>query len=441
MERESFEDTAVAEKLNKDFVSIKVDREERPDIDHTYMMFCQALTGAGGWPLTVFMTPDKKPFFAGTYFPKYSEGGRPGLINVLNYLAQTWRDEKEKILTSAEDIFLAVAGQHDGKNKKEPKQQLKEVIDIKMQGQADDIMVWGKEIIEQGFEMLVKTYDQKFGGFGNAPKFPSAHNLGFLMRYHFENSNMNSEVMVKKTLDMMADGGIYDQIGYGFSRYSTDRFWLVPHFEKMLYDNATLAYVYLEAYQLTKEQRYGEIAREIFSYALRDMLSPEGGFYSAEDADSEGEEGKFYVWTYEETTEVLTEKLNSFRENQSATSSEKQFGDIFQRCFPEPKALVNLFCEAYNITEEGNFEGKNILNRLFSDWKKLAQINDIAFDDFMLVIRYCSTVLLETREKRVRPSKDDKILASWNGLMIAALAKGAQAFSAREQTLKLVGSF
>lgn len=435
MERESFEDLEVAAKLNKDFISIKVDREERPDIDHTYMMFCQALTGAGGWPLTVIMTADKKPFFAGTYFSKHSEGGRPGLLNVLNYLAQTWEVEKDKVLSSAEEIFSAVSGLHGNEENKLKvlKQKQEEVIGINMQEQADDIMSWGKGVIDKGLEMLVKTYDQRFGGFGKAPKFPSAHNLGFLMRYHLDRSDMNSSVIIKKTMDIMADGGIYDQIGYGFSRYSTDRFWLVPHFEKMLYDNATLAYAYLEAYQMTHEQRYADIAKEIFSYVLRDMLSPEGGFYSAEDADSEGEEGKFYVWTYQEATEVLTAEISRIKENKPGKGAEAQFRDVFLRYFSDPLTFANIFCEAYNITKEGNFEEKNILNRLFSDWHKLAQKNDIVFDDFMQLIQYCGAILLKAREKRVRPGKDDKILVSWNGLMIAALAKGAQVFSYQER--------
>ena len=270
MERESFEDEEIAEILNKNFISIKVDREERPDIDQIYMNVCQAMTGSGGWPMTIVMTPDKKPFFAGTYFPKDDKWGRAGLKNILPKLAELWKNERERIYDVASGIVNAINSQK------------RSVV-----GNLD------KSTLEETYRQLSNDFDERYGGFGQAPKFPTAHKIIFLLRYWKQTGKTHALEMAEKTLDAMAGGGIYDHIGFGFHRYSTDRHWLVPHFEKMLYDNALLAYAYIEAYQATSKEKYAEIARQIFDYVNRNMTSPEGGFYSAEDADSEGVEGNF----------------------------------------------------------------------------------------------------------------------------------------------------
>ena len=288
MERESFEDEEVARILNRDFIAIKVDREERPDIDHIYMNVCHALTGHGGWPLTIIMTPEQKPFFAGTYFPKNDRMGMQGLLTILERVSNTWKNKRNELLDYGEKIIKAVNQTYD-----------EYYIDLDV------------DIAEEVFTQFKYEFDSKYGGFGEAPKFPTPHNLYFLLRYWYNTGDDTALYMVEKTLDSMYKGGIYDHIGFGFSRYSTDKKWLVPHFEKMLYDNALLAIAYLEAYQTTKKQKYADIADEIFQYVLRDMTSPEGGFYSAEDADSEEEEGKFYVWTVEEIKEVLGEEAGT----------------------------------------------------------------------------------------------------------------------------------
>lgn len=363
MARESFEDDEVAELLNKHFVSIKVDREERPDIDMIYMNACQAMTGQGGWPLTVVMTPDKKPFFAGTYFPKESKWGRPGLMDILKQLIEVWEKERSRIDTVGNQVMRILQAQDHG-----------------TPGKLEE------SIIEEAFHEFSINFDVKYGGFGMAPKFPTPHNLLFLLRYWHKTGDNKALQMAEKTLEAMAKGGIFDHIGFGFHRYSTDGNWLVPHFEKMLYDNALLAYVYTEAYQATKKNLYKDIAGKIFTYVLRDMTSPEGGFYSAEDADSEGEEGKFYVWTPAEVEEVLGDEDGKW------------------------------FCRTFDISSKGNFEGKSIPNLING---KIVE-ND-------RVIR-CREKLFSAREKRIHPHKDDKILTSWNGLMIAAFAKGARVF-------------
>ncbi len=363
MERESFEDDKVAEALNRSFISIKVDREERPDIDHIYMNVCQALTGSGGWPLTILMTADKKPFYAGTYFPKQNRMGMPGLLSILESVRKAWTDNREDLLHSSNQILNAIS-----------------------RPESDTIEEFNPNLIEEAFFQFKSHFDNTYGGFGNAPKFPTPHNLFFLLRYWYKTKEKSALNMVEKALDSMYRGGIYDHIGYGFSRYSTDRKWLVPHFEKMLYDNALLAISYLETYQATKNQKYSQIASEIFRYVLRDMTSPKGGFYCAEDADSEGEEGKFYVWTVDEIKNVLGEEDGS------------------------------KFCEYFNITSKGNFEGKNIPN--------LIEPTSVVIDTE--VINRSREKLFSIRNKRVHPYKDDKILTSWNGLMIAAMAIGGR---------------
>ncbi len=364
MERESFEDQEVANLLNKDFVSIKVDREERPDIDTIYMDVCQAMTGHGGWPLTIIMTPDKKPFFAATYLPKNSRQGVNGLVQVLPRIHQLWITERDMVLNSSDHISDY----------------------IKTRDENISSSVISSEIFAKAFDQLASNFDEVYGGFGRAPKFPSPHNLLYLMRYYELQGEVKALEMVEKTLQSMYQGGIYDHIGFGFARYSTDRYWLVPHFEKMLYDNALLAIAYLEAYQLTGKELYARASREIFTYILRDMTSPEGAFYSAEDADSEGVEGKFYVWTEEEIISLLGEEDGAH------------------------------FCRLYDISKDGNFEDKNIPNL----------IKGMIDEDARQQIEPVREMLFNYRERRVHPHKDDKILMAWNGMMIAALAVGAR---------------
>lgn len=362
MEKESFEDEEVAELLNKYFVSIKVDREERPDIDHIYMTACQAMTGHGGWPLTIIMTPDKKPFFAGTYFPKKDRYGMPGLISILNSVQKTWSEKRDELENIGNQVTEAVStGDYY---------------------ESDSIL--DESIIEKAYKQLEHSFDPEYGGFGSAPKFPAPHNLMFLLRYWYATGEEKALDMVEKTLDSMYKGGIYDHIGFGFCRYSTDRKWLVPHFEKMLYDNALLSIAYAEAYQITKKDRYAKAAMEIYKYIERDMTSPDGAFYSAEDADSEGVEGLFYLWTPDEIISVLGD-------------------DDGKR-----------FCDMFDITSTGNFEGRNIPNLI-----KSAETDD-AF------IAKCRNKLFNAREKRVRPFRDDKILTSWNALMAASFAIGGR---------------
>lgn len=284
MEKECFEDEEVASLLNDTFICIKVDREERPDIDNVYMIVCQMMTGSGGWPLTIMMTFDKKPFYAATYIPKESKYGRPGLIEIIPAIKQMWTNNKEQILKSAENIILAI----------EKSNKYEERFDL------------NADILEKAFNQFDMSFDDENGGFGRAPKFPSPHNLMFLLMYHNRTKNQRAIEMVTKTLDAMYIGGIFDQIGFGFHRYSTDEKWLLPHFEKMLYDQAMLSMAYTEAYLATGNNDYKTASERIIEYILRDMTSLEGGFYSAEDADSEGIEGKFYVWSLDEIKQVLS---------------------------------------------------------------------------------------------------------------------------------------
>lgn len=360
MERESFEDQEVADVLNKKFICIKVDREERPDIDNIYMKACQVMTGRGGWPLSVFMTPDQKPFYTATYIPKKSRYGMPGIIDLSQKLHELWMKNSTDVLNYADDFTKSLT-------------QLSE---------TDKIRIPEKKTIENCFLRLEHTFDNEYGGFGNTPKFPVPQNLLFLLRYYHSQNNNKALQIVEKTLDSMAKGGIYDHIGGGFARYSTDKIWLVPHFEKMLYDNALLIMCYAEAYQNTDKEIYKTIVKDTLTYVKREMTSPEGAFYSAEDADSEGEEGKYYVWTQEEIIDVLGEKEGIE------------------------------FCKSYDISSRGNFEGKNIPNLIHNpNWE-----NDY--------IQYAQTKekLIFSRNSRIHPHKDDKILTSWNGLMIAACA-------------------
>ncbi len=374
MERESFENPEVAALLNDLFVPVKVDREERPDIDHLYMGAVQAMTGSGGWPLSVFLTPEGKPVTGGTYFPPEDKWGRPGMKTILPRVAQTWKEKKEEMGRAGEELL--------GLLKDRPQQ-----------GEAAAV----SEITAKAFYQFVNNFDPEHGGFGSAPKFPRSHEISFLLRYHYRHKDPDSLRMVRRTLDKMAGGGIYDHLGGGFARYSTDAEWLVPHFEKMMYDQAMISRTYLEAYQAAGEAAYAEVARDIFRYVLRDMTGPEGGFYSAEDADSEGEEGKFYVWRPEEITQIVG---------------------------PQQAALFNDF---YGITDEGNFEHAASIphvSRSLAEFCKERNLKEEAVKPVLALIR---EKLFEARKKRVPPGKDDKILTSWNAMMISSLCLGAQA--------------
>ena len=373
MAHESFEDEEVAKLMNEVFVSIKVDREERPDIDKIYMTICQMMTGSGGWPLTIIMTPDKKPFFAGTYFPKESRFGRVGIIDLIKRIKELWNNQRNELLNSAEQITFSLQN-----------------IDQESPGEK-----FSDEILKKAFRQLSIQFDSVNGGFGNRPKFPTPHNLIFLLRYWKRSGDKKALEMVETTLQAMRKGGIYDHIGFGFHRYSTDSIWLVPHFEKMLYDQALIAIAYIEAYQATKNNLYKETAQEILSYVLRDMMSQEGGFYSAEDADSEGEEGKFYVWTQEELKDILNNDD------------------------------LELAIKTFNIEESGNYleeaSGKKTKSNIL-------YLKDFPKKENFENLKKIRLTLFSERVKRIHPHKDDKILTDWNGLMIVALAKGTTAF-------------
>ncbi|TET00369.1 MAG: thioredoxin domain-containing protein [Promethearchaeota archaeon] len=368
MAHESFEDPYVAKLLNKTFISIKVDREERPDIDKIYMTVCQLMTGSGGWPLTIVMTPDKKPFFAGTYFPKESRFGRIGIIDLTKRIDSLWKNERNQLLESSEKIIFALQ-------------------DVNAESPGSCLT---KSVLNSTFSQLSARFDKKNGGFGTAPKFPTPHNLLFLLRYWKRTGDENALAMVEKTLKKMRMGGIYDHIGFGFHRYSTDSDWLVPHFEKMLYDQSLLTLAYVEAYQATDKIEYANTANEIMTYVLRDMTSPEGAFYSAEDADSEGEEGKFYVWSKKEIEEILgVDKTENF----SKLYNVKVDGNFLDEA-TRVKTRKNILHQDFSSTHSSNFDLESARKQLF-----------------------------EAREKRIRPHKDDKVLTDWNGLMIAAFAK------------------
>ncbi len=377
MANESFEDEDVASLLNKWFVSIKVDREERPDIDNIYMTVCQAMIGQGGWPLTIIMTPDRKPFFAATYIPKFGRYGRPGLMELLPRIAEIWRDRRSEVLDSAEAVTQAISNSM-------ARPQVETALSF--------------DVIQKAFDQLAARFDRRNGGFGGAPKFPSPHNLVFLLRYAYRTKNRAAVEMVRNTLVQMRAGGIYDHLGFGFHRYSTDAEWKVPHFEKMLYDQALLLMAYTEAWQVTGQDVFRRTVSEIIEYLFRDLRSPEGGFYSAEDADSEGEEGKFYLWTRDEIIQILGEEQGS------------QVAEYFQ------------------VRPGGNFDdeatrqhsGRNILHT-----KPGIDASPDAYDPKLDEAR---VKLLEARKRRIRPSLDDKILTDWNGLTIAALAIASRVF-------------
>ena len=381
MEHESFEDSTVAAQMNKYFVSIKVDREEMPEVDHLYMSVCQAMTGRGGWPLTIVMTPDKDPFFAGTYFPKQGRGKQPGMLQLIPSLANAWSTKQGEITKTIDRI-----------------QSYLTEINTSSQGEE-----WDEVMIRDAFSQYASRFDPDYGGFGRAPKFPSPHNLIFLLRYSKLFGDATGTNMVETTLHHMRLGGVFDHIGLGFHRYSTDKRWFLPHFEKMLYDQAMISMAFLEAYQLTSNEKYAKVAREIFTYVLRDMTDKDGGFYSAEDADSEGEEGIFYIWTQEELVKILGED--------DGLKLAKTFG----------------FIDGGNFFEEagGQTTGNNI-PYFQDDRETLAKNVDMSLDDFNAFIEKSREKLFKVREKRIHPLKDDKILTDWNGLMIAALSQGGQ---------------
>jgi len=375
MEEESFEDEQVAQLLNDNFISIKVDREERPEIDHLYMTVCQAMTGKGGWPLTIIMTPDKYPFFAGTYFPKKGRMGRPGMIELLPAIADAWVNKKNELIQSANQIKKYLI---DSNNKE-------------LGGPLN------QSILTNTNSQFINRYDKTHGGFGTKPKFPSPHNLIYLLRYHNMSGDKTSLLMVEKTLQEMRLGGIFDHVGFGFHRYSTDTEWILPHFEKMLYDQAMLTLAYTEAYQITYNQLYKDTAEEILYYVQRNMTDKRGGFYSAEDADSEGEEGLFYLWTIDEIKNILSNV--------------------------ESELLIN----TYGLNKEGNYDDEATGNRTEKNILYLKEpINNIELKNRLNQI---IKKLYQAREKRIHPLKDDKILTDWNGLMIAAYAKAGDVFN------------
>jgi uncharacterized protein YyaL (SSP411 family) len=373
MEKESFENEAIAGIMNLRFINIKVDREVRPDLDELYMNAVQVMTGSGGWPMTVFLTPDLIPFHAGTYFPPEDRGGMPGFSKVLVVVSDYYRShrgEVEKMETQLKNTLHQIA----------------EIIPSQE--------ALSEKVLTKAFNALESQFDPIYGGFGNAPKFPSSMALSFLLRYWKSTGSKKALEMVEKTLEKMANGGIYDHLGGGFHRYSVDERWLIPHFEKMLYDNALLSRAYFEAYQATRKERYRHAGEEILNYVLREMKGPEGGFYSTQDADSEGEEGKFYVWTRDEIKEVLGKEKGT------------------------------PFCAYYGVATEGNFEGGASVLNIASTLEKVSQLYGMPVADLEKVLVEGRQKLYVVREKRLRPDRDEKILTSWNGLMISGFVDG-----------------
>ncbi|MCM3086443.1 thioredoxin domain-containing protein [Bhargavaea ginsengi] len=376
MAHESFEDDEVAALINEHFIPVKVDREERPDVDAIYMDACMKLTGQGGWPLNAFLTPDQKPFYIGTYFPKTGKYGRPGMMDVLPQLHDVYTNDPDRVLEIGD--------------------RMKQALEIRPESGTGEIPA---QILHQAFGQLARLYDSVYGGFGGAPKFPSPHQLLYLFRYFEWHGEPMAFTMADRTLDAMASGGIYDQIGSGFARYSVDEYWLVPHFEKMLYDQAMLMLAYTEAFQISGDERYAGIVKDLFRFIRREMTHPEGGFYSALDADSEGAEGTYYLWTVEEVFALLEEKE------------------------------AEIVCAVYDIKTGGNFEGKSIPNMIGLDLEAVTSEFGITEEEVERILDDSLPKMLKHREARPYPHLDDKILTSWNGLMIAALSKAGAAFS------------
>ncbi|HUP44736.1 MAG TPA: thioredoxin domain-containing protein [Thermoanaerobaculia bacterium] len=376
MERESFESEELAALLNRDFVSIKVDREERPDVDSIYMNAVQLMTGHGGWPMSVFLTPDGKPFYAGTYFPPEDRHGMPGFKRVLMHVADAYRTRRKDVEQAGDDVRQAISAG----------------VNVPASGNPID-----HASLDRAAAGITRARDPVHGGFGGAPKFPPSMSLDFLMQVAHRTGDAELRQIITHTLTMMARGGIYDQVGGGFHRYSVDAKWLVPHFEKMLYDNALLARLYTRAWQWTAEPMFARVANEILGYVIREMTSPDGGFYSTQDADSEGEEGKFYVWDRAEVLSILG---------------------------PEEGRI---FCALYDVSDRGNWEGKNILN-MPRDAASVADDLGITLEKLDDIAARGRCHLYGVRAKRVWPGRDDKILAGWNGWMLAAFSEAAIAF-------------
>ncbi len=373
MENESFENEAIAKIMNERFINIKVDREERPDLDELYMNAVQVMTGGGGWPMTVFLTPDLVPFHAGTYFPPEDRGG-------CQVFQKYWLS------------FLIITGIIEGKWTEmvaQVKNALQQIVEIVPSQEAID-----EKILVKAFETFESQFDSTYGGFGRAPKFPSSMALSFLLRYWKRTGSKEALRMVEVSLEKMVNGGIYDHLGGGFHRYSVDERWLIPHFEKMLYDNALLSRTYFEAYQATRKERYRRIAEEVLNYVIREMKSPEGGFYSTQDADSEGEEGKFYVWRRDQIKEVLGKEKGT------------------------------PFCAYYGVTPQGNFEGGASVLNIASSLEKVSELYGVSVPELEEVLEEGRKKLFAEREKRIRPGRDEKILTSWNGLMISSFVDG-----------------
>ena len=371
MEHESFEDEDTAGVMNALFVSIKVDREERPDLDSIYMQAVQSMTGSGGWPMSVFLTPDGRPFYGGTYYPNTPRHGMPSFVEVLKAVADAYHSRRGEVMQSASQISSRLEPPVGSKNE-----------------------MLTDSILRLGTQRLGSSFDWAHGGLGGAPKFPQPMTLELLLRSHAHDNDGRTLQMVEYTLERMARGGIYDQLGGGFHRYSVDAQWLVPHFEKMLYDNALLVRTYLHAFQLTKKRFYSLVAEETLDYVLREMTDPSGGFYSSQDADSEGVEGKFFVWTPAEiAAELGAEKAKAFD-------------------------------EYFGVTVEGNFEEKNILN-VPEDPSRVAETLAMAENDLALLIQRARKRLYQVRERRVHPGRDDKVLTAWNGLMLKSFTEAA----------------
>ena len=388
MAHESFEDPATAEVMNRLFVNIKVDREERPDVDSVYMTAVQSMTGRGGWPMTVFLTPDGRPFYGGTYFPKDDRHGLPGFTRLLEAIDEAWRDRRDELVGQAGRLATALArsGELPG---------------------AGDGAALTVAVLDRAAAQLAAQCDARFGGFGGAPKFPQAMSLDHLLRHHVRTGDARSLDIAVSTLDAMAAGGMYDQIGGGFHRYSVDARWLVPHFEKMLYDQATLVRAYVHAWLVTGEERHRRVVEETVGYVLRDLRHPGGGFYSAEDADSEGEEGLFYVWSLDEFLDVLL----------SAGLSDAEADEM---------------AGWWGVTGAGNFEGRNILNVVGFSLEPAGAAGPGRGGAAPAALERARAALFDHREKRVRPGLDDKVLTGWNGMFLQALAEAAAALGRRD---------
>jgi uncharacterized protein len=373
MEHESFENEDIAALMNENFINIKVDREERPDLDQIYMNAVQMMTGHGGWPMTVFLTPEGVPFYGGTYFPPQDRYNMPGFPRVLLGVAEAYRSRPDEVAETSVSL-------------------LKELRRMGQTNESNEILTI--EILEQAERSIARSYDPRHGGFGSAPKFPAAMNLEFLLRQYHRIGRSETLEMIENTCRKMAEGGLYDQLGGGFHRYSTDARWLVPHFEKMLYDNALLSRLYLHVYQQTKDDFYRRIAEETLDYVIREMTDARGGFYSTQDADSEGHEGKFFVWTLDEVKEILGEEDGA------------------------------LFAAYYDVTEGGNFEGKNILN-VSRSMEEVAKATGVSTKRLQEALERGRRELFTVRERRIKPDRDEKILTAWNGLMLASFAEAA----------------